>query len=103
MLSFLGTGFSSFALVSLIAQANVGLPSAREAPPAASFQPLEPVDPNFDEPFCYFRATNGRVIDLTSLCGQTPTLPLFSYPSPPQIYDAGTISAFDDAVYGEGN
>jgi hypothetical protein len=103
MLSFFWTGFSSFALVSLIAQANVDSPSARESPPASSFQPLEPVNPNFDEPFCYFQASNGRVIDLTSLCGQTSTLPLFSYPSPPQVYDAGAISTFDDAVYGEGN
>jgi hypothetical protein len=105
MLSFFWTGSSSFALASLIAQANFWLPRMLEVqqPETTSFQPVEAVDTYLDEPFCYIRASDGRVIDLTNLCGQTHTVSLSSYPRPPQVHNTGAIKAFDDSVYGEGN
>jgi len=99
------TGFSSFIFASLIAQANFETPlsTGRQLPETASLLTVEAVGNDFDEPFCYIQATDGRVIDLTNLCGQTPTLSVFSYPRPPQAYNTGAIRAFDASVYGEGN
>lgn len=105
MLSFFWTDFSSFALASLIAQANFGVPPAagEQLPETARFQSVETANTYFDEPLCYIQTSDSRVIDLTHLCGRPPTLPPFSYPRPPQVYDNRAIRTFDDSVYGEGN
>ncbi len=105
MLSFFGTDFSSFLLASLIAQANIGVPPSvgEPLPKTARSQSVETANTYFSEPLCYFQTSDSRVIDLTYLCGQAPTLQAVSYPQSPQVYDARAIRTFDDSVYGEGN
>lgn len=55
-----------------------------------------------DEPVCYVEMSDGKIIDLSSLCGKAPNSSvLVSYPRPPKVYDTATIKKFDQIQYGE--
>ena len=104
----------------------------QQLPKIAKSQSVKTANTYLNNPLCYMQTSDGRVIDLTHLCGQSPTanlgvpssmggqlpttvssqgvpssmgrkLPKTASSQAPQVYNSAAIRAFDDSVYGKGN
>lgn len=82
-------------LTAFIAKASAGIPSQK---PESS----EVIKPKIDVPICYMETANGIILDLSSLCKQSPNLRTRSNQLSPHPYNYSSIKKFDDELYGEG-
>lgn len=84
-------------LIAFIAKASAGLTVPSQKP-----ESLEVIKSKIDVPLCYMETANGTILDLSSLCQQSPNLrTLLNQPSP-HPYNYSLIKKFDDELYGEG-
>ncbi|MBD1908812.1 hypothetical protein NDI37_00075 [Funiculus sociatus GB2-A5] len=93
--TFVITTSLAFSLILLTNKATFSSPQPQRTPSSNL------IKHDVNEPVCYLRTSDGRTLDLSSLCGTRPeNIAIRKYPSP---YNTTAIKKFDDDLYGKGN
>lgn len=81
-------------------------PATFSRPISPDYQQAETINPNLGEPVCYIQTEDGRVLELSQLCGKEPVNSTNrsnnrTYPQPPNVYNMAAMQAFDNSLYGQ--